>query len=201
MARNKVEIVNGSTTTVLLDVSGTTATPATVLTGYTFTQADGTQATGTMEQTSGGGIQEVATEAGMDALVTSGSVGDLFVYTGTTGKYTNGQLYQLINTSSVSKINIVVEGDLSEMCSITVNGTELNKGGSFVFDAGSTLSFTGYDWEYDTVTWIYVYLSINGESSYQSTEEHVLYESIIIRSGSESGSVGNVWTVFENEES
>lgn len=50
MARNKVEIVNDSTTTVLLDVSGTTATPETVLTGYTFTQADGTQATGTMEQ-------------------------------------------------------------------------------------------------------------------------------------------------------
>lgn len=49
MARNKVEIVNGSTTTVLLDVSGTTATPETVLTGYTFTQADGTQATGTLE--------------------------------------------------------------------------------------------------------------------------------------------------------
>lgn len=100
MARNKVEIVNGSTTTVFLDVSGTTATPETVLTGYTFTQADGTQATGTMEQSSGGGIQEVATDAEMSGLLSTATVGTIVLYTGTTGTYTNNAYY-LVEEASV----------------------------------------------------------------------------------------------------
>ena len=125
MARNKVEIVNGSTTTVLLDVSGTTATPATVLSGYTFTQADGTQATGTMEQASGG-IQEVATVSEVQNIVSTEPVGTIFKYTGTTtSEYEQGEFYMVVDAPNV---NLTVEYDYSnysESGEVYVNGTNV----------------------------------------------------------------------------
>ena len=51
---------------------------------------------------------EVSTEAEMTALLTSGEVGGVYKYTGTTGTYENGALYVLEEEARVVKISLEV---------------------------------------------------------------------------------------------
>lgn len=42
---------------------------------------------------------EISTEAGMNAVLIAANVGNAYLYTGTTGTYTNGNIYVVVETS------------------------------------------------------------------------------------------------------
>lgn len=91
MAYNKFITADGL---VLLDLTADTVTANKLLKGITTHDRSGTPIIGTAEANSALPI-EVATEAEMTALLTSGEVGGVYKYTGTTGTYENGALYVL----------------------------------------------------------------------------------------------------------
>ena len=79
---------------------------------------------------------KVSTEAEMTALLTSGEVGGVYKYTGTTGTYENGALYVLEQTTGT--FTIVYGGDGSEH--------------TYSFDIGMTFTeFVASDYNTDDI--------------------------------------------------
>ena len=96
MAYNKFITTGGL---VLLDLTADTVTADKLAKGITAHDRSGTLIIGTAEAADGGTDSplpiEVSTETEMTALLTSGEVGGVYKYTGTTGTYENGALYVL----------------------------------------------------------------------------------------------------------
>lgn len=106
MAYNKFITSDGL---VLLDLTTDTVTANKLPKGITAHDRSGAPIIGTAEVNSATPI-EVSTEAEMTALLTSGEVGGVYKYTGTTGTYENGALY-------------VLEEEAANLITFMINGT------------------------------------------------------------------------------
>lgn len=180
MAYNKFITADGL---VLLDLTADTVTANKLLKGITTHDRSGTPIIGTAEANSALPI-EVATEAEMTALLTSGEVGGVYKYTGTTGTYENGALYVLeadasvdvtvsiTNTSTRYTANVITQD--AEGKNTTIGNVGINSTSEFIVPNGTKLALFAKDavmpsWSHTSLTGDIVidgaYYFINGDGT------------------------------------
>lgn len=127
---------------------------------------------------------EVSTEAEMTALLTSGEVGGVYKYTGTTGTYENGALYVLeadasvdvtvsiTNTSTRYTANVITQD--AEGKNTTIGNVGINSTSEFIVPNGTKLALFAKDavmpsWSHTSLTGDIVidgaYYFINGDGT------------------------------------
>lgn len=104
---NKITETKNGVTSVLLDVSQTTATEADVAQGKVFTKQDGTQGTGTLVA-GGNNPLNVTDDSTMEALLVSENIGKVAQFNGTSSTYTDGEFYLI--ESAISLISFTIGG-------------------------------------------------------------------------------------------
>lgn len=137
---NKITETKNGVTSVLLDVSQTTATEADVAQGKIFTKQDGTQGTGTL--VAGGDNPLTATDdSTMEALLVSENIGKVAQFNGTSSTYVDGVFYLIEGAVSLISFTIgdtsyqAVEGmTWAEWCNSEYSNNAFYVGGTAIFE-------------------------------------------------------------------
>lgn len=116
---------------------------------------------------------EVSTEAEMTALLTSGEVGGVYKYTGTTGTYENGALYVLEEEAAATKkLSVTNNGSYEAFAEywLDKSNTETADGNTYLSISGTATELTG----------ISSYIIIQSETAFVSISNAVgcTYESL-----------------------
>lgn len=121
MSMNKIITRKNGVDTVLLDVSGTTATEEKVLKGEVFTKADGTVSTGTLEQSEG--YQMSLSDDGTEINFVWGGAKNEVTLTITTQNehaYPLGQLTYVSLTKPTSEVDYDYDSNMRSDASVSI---------------------------------------------------------------------------------